>query len=151
MSRQDHDRPELVRELPEKLLERREGGGVFLGRSRGRRFDLRERVGVGERAALAGPEGFVHRDPVQPGEESRFPAELRQVGVRFEKDLLSDVLALRRIPKDPSDHSIDGDLIAGHQLAEGLAVSAFRPADQFGFLHRLPVRNWIIREAHYSS
>src|SRR5689334_4605050 len=145
-----HDRPELVRELPEQLLQRGEGGGVFFGRRRRGRFDLREGVGVGERPTLAGPEGFVHRDPVQPGEEPRFPAELRQVCVRFEKDLLSDILALRGAPKDPSDHPIDGDLVAGHQLAEGLAASAFGPADQFGFRHRLPVRNWISGCIHYS-
>jgi hypothetical protein len=48
---EDHDRPELVRELPEKLLERGEGGASS-STAPGRRFDLREGVGVGERRRL---------------------------------------------------------------------------------------------------
>src|SRR5581483_981489 len=85
-----------------------------------------ERLGAGERVASLAAEGVVNEvagDAVKPGAELAGFLEFGQFAPGGDEDFLGEVLAAGNIAAGAVSHCADGRLVAGDQLAKGLAIA----------------------------
>jgi hypothetical protein len=117
--------PLFQRELPQHgvdlCLERLVGGiyeaSFLLQACRGFTF-----LAEPEGALLGEREGRVERDPVDPGSKGELGAVPREPTEHPKKGFLGGIFSLLGIPENPQEIVVEGALVAGHEIHQGVAV-----------------------------